>query len=169
MVEGDQVVVKYGILANNKIAMIEITVNVVPYDDPETAPTGDPKTLEQTVSLSKAYDNTYSSVQFDIKEVLRDAFKMTTYQIHRARVSGDLKIYCGEETTEAPSYTADVPGYWLGKMVRQQSMQMDFVGLVWEPVKQNSIYMVEIIRRMWIRLTVQRLQRNISLLATEAK
>ena len=93
MVEGDQVVVKYGILANNKIAMIEITVNVVPYDDPETAPTGDPKTLEQTVSLSKAYDNTYSSVQFDIKEVLRDAFKMTTYQIHRARVSGDLKIY----------------------------------------------------------------------------
>ena len=58
MVEGDQVVVKYGILANNKIAMIEITVNVVPYDDPETAPTGDPKTLEQTVSLSKAYDNT---------------------------------------------------------------------------------------------------------------
>lgn len=115
MVEGDQVVVKYGILANNKIAMIEITVNVVPYDDPETAPTGDPKTLEQTVSLSKAYDNTYSSVQFDIKEILRDAFKMTTYQIHRARVSGDLKIYCGEETTEAPSYTADVPGYWLGK------------------------------------------------------
>ena len=55
------------------------------------------------------------------------------------------------------------------RMVRQQSMQMDFVGLVWEPVKQNSIYMVEIIRRMWIRLTVQRLQRNISLLATEAK
>ena len=39
------------------------------------------------------------------------------------------------------------------RMVRQQSMQMDFVGLVWEPVKQNSIYMVEIIRRMWIRLT----------------
>lgn len=74
MVEGDQVVVKYGILANNKIAMIEITVNVVPYDGSETAPTGDPKTLEQTVSLSKAYDNTYSSVQFDIKEIISGRF-----------------------------------------------------------------------------------------------
>lgn len=113
MTEGDRVTVKYGMLANNKIVMIEITVNVVSYDDPETAPSGDPITSELTVSLSKDYDNTYSSVNFDIKDILREAFKMTTYQIHRARVSGDLKIYCGEETSEEVSYTADVPGYWL--------------------------------------------------------
>lgn len=115
MVEGDQVVIKYGILANNKIAMIEITVNVVPYDDPETVPSGDPITSELAVNLSKDYDNTYSSIRFDVKEVLREAFKMTTYQIHRARVSGDLKIYCGEESAEDPSYTADAPGYWLSQ------------------------------------------------------
>ena len=65
------------------------------------------------VVIDKAWDNTYSNVKFDVKDVLREAFKMTTYQIHKAKNSGDLKIYIDEVSEEEPSYTSDVPGYWL--------------------------------------------------------
>ena len=110
---GDSYTVKYGFLANNKIAMMEITVNIVAYQDPETAPEGEPEELTIDVNLQKNYTNDFANVQVDVRETLRQAFKMTTYQIHSARVSGDLKIYCQTETAEEPEYTADVPGYWL--------------------------------------------------------
>lgn len=110
---GDSYTVQYGFLANGKIAMMEIKVNIVAYDDPETVPEGDPEELTIDVKLTKPYTNDYASIQQDIRETLRQAFKMTTYQIHSERVSGDLKIYCQTETEEAPKYTADVPGYRL--------------------------------------------------------
>lgn len=111
---GFSTTVKYGFLANDKIAMLNITVNIVAYEDPETAPEGEPTTdTVLDVTIEKPWDDTFSNVQFDVKDVLRNAFKMTTYQIHRARVSGDLKIYCGEISDEEPTYTSDVPGYWL--------------------------------------------------------
>ena len=93
--------------------MMEITVNIVAYQDPETAPEGEPEELTIDVNLQKNYTNDFANVQVDVRETLRQAFKMTTYQIHSARVSGDLKIYCQTETAEEPEYTADVPGYWL--------------------------------------------------------
>ncbi len=111
--EGDVITVKYGFLANNKIEMLEITVNVVGYQDPETAPKGDPETVEKDIEMTKAWDESYSSVQVDVKDILRNAFKMTTYQIHKAISTGELKVYLGEVAEEAPSYTADVPGYWI--------------------------------------------------------
>lgn len=106
--------VKYGFLANNKIVMLNITVNIIAYEDPETPPTGDP-TMDKVldVTIEKSWDDTFSNVQFDVKDVLREAFKMTTYQIHKARISGDLKIYCGEVSEKDPTYTSDAPGYWL--------------------------------------------------------
>ena len=103
-----------GFLANGKIALFNVTVNVLEYEDPETAPEGDPTTdTVIDVVIDKAWDNTYSNVKFDVKDVLREAFKMTTYQIHKAKNSGDLKIYIDEVSEEEPSYTSDVPGYWL--------------------------------------------------------
>lgn len=112
---GDSYTFNYGFLANNKITMMEITVNIIAYNDPETAPEGTPEEKTIDVTLTKNYTNDYANVQYDIRDVLRQAFKMTTYQIHSARVSGDLKIYCKEESSEDPEYTADVPGYWLGE------------------------------------------------------
>ncbi len=111
---GYSVTVKYGFLANSKIAMINITVNIIAYEDPETPPAGEPVTdAVLDVTIEKPWDNTFSNVQFDVKDALREAFKMTTYQIHQARISGDLKIYCGEVSEDDPEYTSDVPGYWL--------------------------------------------------------
>ena len=52
-------------------------------------------------------------MKFDVKDVLREAFKMTTYQIHKAKNAGELKIYIDEVSEEEPTYTSDVPGYWL--------------------------------------------------------
>ncbi|MBM6781927.1 DUF4859 domain-containing protein [Bacteroides mediterraneensis] len=112
---GDSYTFNYGFLANNKIVMMEITVNVVAYNDPETAPEGTPEEKTIDVTLTKNYTTDYANVQYDIRDVLRQAFKMTTYQIHSARVSKELKIYCKEESSEDPEYTADVPGYWLGE------------------------------------------------------
>lgn len=110
---GDKITINYGFLANNKIVMLKININVEAYQDPETQPTGDPKAVNETVVLSKAYTNDYATIKFDVKDILRDAFKKTTFQIHQAIMSGELKLYQGEVTETAPTYTADVPGYWL--------------------------------------------------------
>lgn len=111
--DGQSLTIKYGLLSNNKIVMLKIKINVKSYVDPETPLSGDPKTVEKTISISKPYSNDYANVKVDVKDLLRDAFKKTTYQIHQAIVSGDLKLYQGEVTAESPKYTADVPGYWL--------------------------------------------------------
>jgi len=110
---GETITIKYGFLANNKIEMFNITVNVIVYEDPETPPAGEPTTIEKNVTFTKAWSNDYASIQEDIKETLREAFKMTTHQIHKAAVSNDLKVYINAETEEDPSYTADAPGYWI--------------------------------------------------------
>jgi len=83
------------------------------YVDPETPPAGDPTSLSQDITMTKAYSNDYASVQVDVKDLLRNAFKKTTYQIHQAILSGDLKLYQGTVSDSDPAYTADAPGYWL--------------------------------------------------------
>jgi hypothetical protein len=105
--------IQYGFMANNKIVILKITINVVGYQDPETPPAGSPEALSIDVLLSKKYSNDYASVTFDAKEIMRNAFKMTTYQIHQAIAKGDLKLYQGAVSETAPAYTADAPGFWL--------------------------------------------------------
>ncbi len=113
LTEGQTLTIKYGMLANNKIVMLNITINVVAYSDPETAPTGDPVSSTESIALSKAYSSDYASVSYDVKNILRNAFKKTTYQIHSAITLGELKLYQGEVTSTDPTYTADTPGFWL--------------------------------------------------------
>lgn len=108
-----EIVIKYGMLAGNKIVMLNITITITGYVDPETAPEGDPEALTIDVELTKPYSDDYASVTFDIKETLRNAFKMTTYQIHEAINAGELKLYQGEVSETDPAYSADAPGYWL--------------------------------------------------------
>jgi hypothetical protein len=101
---------------NGKRAAVIITVNAKAepvYVDPETPLAGDPTSVEKTIELTKPYTNDYASVTYDIKDLLRNAFKKTTYQIHQAIDSGELKLYQGEVSTTDPNYTADPPGYWL--------------------------------------------------------
>lgn len=105
--------VKYGFLANNKIVLLNITIKVSGYQDPETKPAGNPVALEKDVVLNKVYSDDYASVTFDVKDLFRDAFKMTTYQIHKAIGAGELKLYQGNISDTDPAYTADAPGYWL--------------------------------------------------------
>ena len=105
--------IQYGFMANNKIVLLKINVKVVGYQDPETPPAGSPEALVVDVLLGKKYSNDYASVTFDAKDIMRNAFKMTTYQIHQAIAKGDLKLYQGAVSETAPAYTADAPGYWL--------------------------------------------------------
>ena len=113
MQAGMSVTIQYGFLANNKIEMLKITVNVEEYQDPEEKPVGDPTIIEETISMTKPYDNTYTSEIYDVQDLLKDAFKMTTYEIFQAKNNGSLKVYLNEESEEEPSYTADAPGYWI--------------------------------------------------------
>ncbi len=110
---GQSITIKYGILANDKIEMLNITIEVVGYKDPETVPAGDPESVSIDIELSKAYSDDYASVNYDVKETLRNAFKMTTYQIHSAIASEELKLYVNEVSEDEPAYTADAPGYWI--------------------------------------------------------
>ncbi len=110
---GQVITIGYGMMANDKIVMLEITVTVASYQDPETAPTGDPEDATIDVVMSKAYSDDYASTTYDIKETLRNAFKMTTYEIHKAINNDELVLYVGAVTEEAPTYTSDAPGYWL--------------------------------------------------------
>ena len=115
MVEGDQITVNFGIMANNKIEMLEIAIEIIGYQDPETKPEGDPYEKTIDVTLEKGYTADWSgAVSYtDIQEILRDAFKMTTYELYTANKEGTFKMYVGEVGTEAPEYTAAAPGYWL--------------------------------------------------------
>ncbi len=108
---------KLGFMYGDKIAMLTVNLHIVAYDDPETPPAGEPTTdSEINVVIEKPWTDDYANVRFDVRDALREAFKMTTYQIHMAKVNGDLRIYCKdipEEIPEEMSYTSDVPGYWL--------------------------------------------------------
>lgn len=113
---GDSITVLECLKYNDLRVAVQITYIVTTeeeYQDPETAPTGNPTTVENTITLTKAYDNTYTSVEYDVKDILCNAFKMTTYEIYSAINNDSLKVYLNEETTEEPSYTADAPGYWI--------------------------------------------------------
>ncbi len=120
MTAGSTVTVSYGAMFGNKIVMNEITVNITAYEDPETAPEGEPESIEKEITLTKTWDADWGATEpFDVKEDLRQAFKMTTYQIFSALKSGEMKLWVGEVGADAgedglPQYTADAPGYWLG-------------------------------------------------------
>ena len=120
MTAGSTVTVSYGAMFGNKIVMNEITVNITAYEDPETAPEGEPESIEKEITLTKTWDAEWGATEpFDVKGDLRQAFKMTTYQIFSALKSGEMKLWVGEVGADAgedglPQYTADAPGYWLG-------------------------------------------------------
>lgn len=111
--EGDVLTVKYGLIAGSKIVVLEIKITVVGYQDPETELEGEAQNLTYDIQLSKPVSQDYASVSVDIKDKFREAFRKTTYQIHQAILSGELKLYVDEITEEAPAYTADAPEYWL--------------------------------------------------------
>ena len=119
MPEGSEVTVMFGALANNKIAMVEIHVKTVAYQDPETAPEGTPESLEKNITITKPFDAEWGLTdELDVKEDLRQAFKMTTYQIFKAIKDGNLKMWVKEIGANAnedgtPNYTGEAPGYWL--------------------------------------------------------
>ena len=91
-----------------------------PYVDPETAPSGSPVALDTTITVSHAYDSNWaSSSSVNVRYILRNAFKMTTYQIYQAIDNGDL-VFKGinsddsEYTDEDGNFasTANYPGHW---------------------------------------------------------
>ena len=110
---GESVVAHLAFVAGNKIQLVNVTVNIEAYQDPETAPEGDPVSIERDLNLSIAYNTDYAAVDEDVQEELRQAFKMTTYQIFSALNSGEMKVYLDEVSEEDPAYTAGTGEYWL--------------------------------------------------------
>lgn len=120
MPAGSIVTINFSAMYGNKIVQNEITVSITAYQDPETAPEGTPASIEKDITLTKVYDADWGTTEkFDVKEDLRQCFKMTTYQIFSALKSGEMNMWVGEVGKDAgedglPQYTADAPGYWLG-------------------------------------------------------
>ena len=120
MTEGSSVTINFSAMYNNKIVENIITVNIVGYEDPETAPEGTPASIEKDITLTKPYDADWGATEeLDVKEELRQCFKMTTYQIFSALKSGEMKMWVNEignkadEETGLPAYTGEAPGWWL--------------------------------------------------------
>mgnify|MGYP002854141211 CR=1 FL=1 len=111
---GTNVNVKFGIANEDytKVYWVNLNVTIVGYQDPETAPTGDPESAEYTISFNKPYTSDYAAQEYDIADQLKNAFKMTNYQIFKAINNGELKMYLNEKTEEL-TYTAGTPGYWI--------------------------------------------------------
>ncbi len=120
MTAGSTVTINFSAFYNNKIVQNEITVIITSYEDPETAPEGTPASIEKDITLAKVYDAEWGATEeIDVKEDLRQCFKMTTYQIFSALKSGEMNMWVGEVGKDAgedglAQYTADAPGYWLG-------------------------------------------------------
>lgn len=110
---GDTYQLKFGFMNDNKIELLNVNIKVKGYEDPETPPTGTPYSVEKDVTLESTYNTDWAGASIDVKDILRDAFKMTTYQIFKAVQSGDLKGYIDHVYDTDPVYTADAPGYWL--------------------------------------------------------
>lgn len=121
-VVGETYTVKMGVLYNATLEMVayEIAVTIDGYVDPETPPAGDPEIVEKSYEAFHTYASDWSSSStVDVKEDLRQAFKMTTYQIGQAIASGELKFYGlnadGSVYTNAEMdsvSTAAHPGHW---------------------------------------------------------
>lgn len=111
---GDKVTVQFGGYANGKAELFKINIVINEYVDPETAPEGQPENLTQDINLTWTCNaNWEGSEEVDVRETLRNAFKMTTYQIFQAFQNGELKMYNGQITEGDPVYTGEAPGYWL--------------------------------------------------------
>lgn len=111
---GDKVTVQFGGYANGKAELFKINIVINEYVDPEVAPEGQPENLTQDINLTWTCNaNWEGSEEVDVRETLRNAFKMTTYQIFQAFQNGELKMYNGQITEGEPNYTGEAPGYWL--------------------------------------------------------
>ena len=113
LAEGESVTAHCAFLNGSKVYLVDVKVNIEAYKDPETAPTGDPQSITKDITLSVPYNTDYASDSYNLQEELRQAFKMTTYQIFSALKSGDLKVYVKEVTEADPVYTAGDGEYWL--------------------------------------------------------
>lgn len=87
--------IKFYMLYNNKIVENSVTINFVDYLDPETAPEGSPASIEKDLSVTFPR-NDWEATSIDITEDLRQCFKMTTYQVHKAIDNNEIKIWYGE-------------------------------------------------------------------------
>lgn len=112
---GDEYNHTFGFMYEGKMVLYNITVNVIEYgyDDPETAPAGTPTTdTVLDITLDKPWDDIYDAAVYDVREALRQAFKMTTYQIYQASLDGSLRMYNKEITNEV-RYTGGGIENWL--------------------------------------------------------
>ena len=145
MTEGSTVTISYGAMAGNKIVMNIITVIIVGYEDPETAPEGEPESIEKDITITKPYDAEWGSTdELDVKEELRQAFKMTTYQIFSALKSGEMKLWVNEIGNMAnedgtPAYTGEAPGWWLNSNGEPVSWGDEAVAYVFLGISEESL------------------------------
>lgn len=110
---GDHYDHDFGFYNGDKIAMLHVHIDVSAFSDEEQRPEGDPCTVETDITMEKTFDQSYTSIQYDVRDILKDAFKLTTYEIFQAKNDGSLKIWIDNEGEGDPAYSADTPGYWL--------------------------------------------------------
>jgi hypothetical protein len=146
MTAGSSVDVEFDAMYGDKIEKIIIHVVISAYQDPETAPEGEPASIEKDITLTKTYDADWGATEeLDVKEELRQDFKMTTYQIFSALKSGEMKMWVNEignmanEETGAPAYTGEAPGWWLNAEGAPVAWGAEAVAYVFLGISEESL------------------------------
>lgn len=121
--EGDEYLVRIGFMVGEDLVVFNVKIIIggkAPDVDPEEPPTGDPTDVVESFTIDREYVDYFSDPDvIDVKEYLRDAFKMTTLQIYNAIKEGELvfkgfnedgSVYVNDNGD--PASTAAHPGHW---------------------------------------------------------
>ncbi len=95
------------------VEQLHITVNITEYEDPEDKPGTNPADATQDVALDIEWTEDWPDAYVDVRDLVRNAFNLTTHEVFEALNNDDLKVYLNEVGDGVPSYNANHGEYWI--------------------------------------------------------
>lgn len=95
------------------VEQLHITVNITEYEDPEDKPGTNPADATQDVAIDIEWTEEWPDAYVDVRDLVRNAFNLTTHEVFEALNNDDLKVYLNEVGDGVPSYNANHGEYWI--------------------------------------------------------
>ncbi len=101
------------IVNEDKMEQLHITVYITEYEDPEDKPGTTPADAEVDVELNIEWADWWPDDYFDVRDLVRNAFNLTTHEVMEALNNDELKVYLNEIGDGVPAYNANHGEYWI--------------------------------------------------------
>ncbi len=102
------------IINENVMEQLHVTINVTEFEDPEDKPGTTPADATTAVELNIEWADWWPDAYFDVRDLVRNAFNLTTYEVMTALNNDELKVYLNEIGDGVPAYNANHGEYWIG-------------------------------------------------------